>query len=150
MGAGADPGRRRPPACFQGVRKQDVREDPDEDTAGGDGRRRDDAGAVAHGQGEAVAPVPLLIDEATTIFDGFNQNSLTIYPNPVSDVLRVSASEVISRVSVFNSVGNKVLESMPESKSVTIQVQQLAAGVYTVQIEIDNEVTNRKIVKTSK
>jgi hypothetical protein len=100
--------------------------------------------------GEAIAPLPLLIDEATKISDGLNQNSLTIYPNPFTDVLRVSASEIITRVSVFNSVGNKVLEQMPESKSVTIQVQRLAAGVYTVQVEIDNEITNRKVVKTSK
>jgi hypothetical protein len=100
--------------------------------------------------GEATTPLPLLIDETTAISDGLNQNSLTIYPNPVADVLRVSASRIISRVSVFNSVGNKVLESMPDSKSVTIQVQQLTAGVYTVQVEIDNEVTNRKIVKASK
>ncbi len=99
--------------------------------------------------GAASAPVPLLVDEATAVSDGLNLNNLTIYPNPVSDVLKVSASQIISRVSIFNAVGNKVLEQLPDSKSVSIQMQQFAAGIYTIQIEVDNEVTIRKVVKTS-
>lgn len=100
--------------------------------------------------GEAAMPVPLLVDGATAISDDVNLNSLAIYPNPVSDLLNVSASQIISRVAVYNSVGSKVIELLPDSKSVSVQVQKLAKGVYNVQVEINNEITNRKVVKTSK
>jgi hypothetical protein len=99
--------------------------------------------------GQADVPKPLFAGEATAVNDVQNYKVM-IYPNPVSDVLRISAGKDIHRVSVFNSVGSKVIELKPEGNELTIPVQDLSAGIYTIQIETDNVITTRKIVKTSK
>lgn len=98
--------------------------------------------------GEASMPVSLLVDE-TALYEGIVPYSLAIYPNPASEVLNISALQTISRITVYNSVGSKVIELFPDSKSIHVKVQQLTAGIYNIQVEINNEVTSRKVVKTS-
>jgi len=100
--------------------------------------------------GQAVTPRPLFVDEATSIDETPGMTDVMIWPNPVFDVLRISASGPVERVSVFNSMGAKVVELIPNSEKVSIPVQGLAEGIYTVRIKVGNVVVNRKIVKTSK
>ena len=72
---------------------------------------------------------PIGIAEGT--FEG-----VTLYPNPVSDVCRISglASGIRTNVCIFNVFGQKVKEVFTENEDVTIDMSGLKAGVYSVQL----------------
>jgi len=99
--------------------------------------------------GSADTPKPLFAGEATAIPGSDELNDLRIYPNPAKDILRISASKAITRISVFNSLGTKIIEVLPVSEVVTLQTGNLSSGIYTVRVEADSVVIIRKVVVAS-
>ena len=77
---------------------------------------------------------------------GVDENEIQnveIYPNPVNDVLTVKA-ENMSEVTVYNSIGQKVLSKTVDSQEVSINLDDFEAGIYLVKIVANgNEVTRR-------
>ncbi len=86
--------------------------------------------------------------------------TLTIYPNPASDVLFIESAEVIKSVIIFDSRGmtieqlnNRTIEQ-PNGRSVeqakdhlwVVPLAGLAPGLYFVRVETDSGVVGRKVV----
>lgn len=75
---------------------------------------------------------------------------LEVYPNPSSDFIRLShdfASSDFSQVKIFNGSG-EVMQSVPNYQGEKIDVSQLAAGVYVVQLQSeDNFISNKLTIK---
>ncbi len=71
--------------------------------------------------------------------------SLTMYPNPVKDQLNIEldGQERLVQVSLYNMLGQSVLVSTKSS----IDVSQLAAGIYTVKVQASNGMLTQKVVK---
>lgn len=70
-----------------------------------------------------------------------------IFPNPTGDFVSISSNKEISEASLFNVIGEQVLKLQSAfSKTLNINVSHLAAGVYTVVIETEEESIYRKIV----
>ncbi|WP_034061348.1 T9SS type A sorting domain-containing protein [Lacinutrix jangbogonensis] len=67
-------------------------------------------------------------------------NEFKIYPNPVSNTLNIKMSQDFNKAQVYNIQGQKVLESNTK----TINVSNLAAGLYLIQIEDTNGATQTK------
>ena len=92
------------------------------------------------------------IDYTAEIFDFFHsfvrptsldENSIevSIYPNPASDVLHVSAEEMV-KVAVYDMTGRQVYEGNQQEISLTT----LTDGLYLVQVTLSNgRVINQKI-----
>lgn len=59
--------------------------------------------------------------------------SLTLYPNPVNDVLNINSPLTIKKVEVFNLFGQKTLTTT----SARINTSILAKGVYVLKVETD-------------
>jgi hypothetical protein len=79
----------------------------------------------------------------------FSQLQVTLYPNPVKDVLHINSTEIISEVSVYNIQG-KVIKTVSEINSNTseINLSSLQNGVYFVTILSENgDKLSKKIVK---
>lgn len=76
-----------------------------------------------------------------------NTLKLSLYPNPVSDVLHVAASNssVVNKVMVFNLLGQLVKSEQNNVKN--IDVSNLRSGSYLVKIHTDNGVFDQKIIK---
>jgi hypothetical protein len=76
---------------------------------------------------------------------------ITIYPNPVSDLLSVlaSPSTKIQRAIIYDAIGRKVLEEDNfTSTNPTIPVSTLAPGFYNIKlIEADGTITNLDFIK---
>jgi hypothetical protein len=77
--------------------------------------------------------------------------SLYVYPNPSSDRLYVNFNELKetpNSMKLFNSLGQVCFESnMPlQTNQNGIDVSQLSAGSYTLQIMFDNGTVNKKVV----
>jgi hypothetical protein len=82
------------------------------------------------------------------VYDGVDENemeTITVYPNPMRDVLFVGTNNGLSVqcVEVFNVTGQRVISST-ESE---INVSELGAGVYFVRVTVDDKMIIRRIVK---
>lgn len=88
--------------------------------------------------GSAVTKV-FTEDTSTGVQPMEHANAVTVYPNPVSDVLNIGGTDDEVCVSIYNAVGQKVMEAFNRSVNIT----SLSNGVYFVKVR--NEVF--KVIK---
>ena len=79
--------------------------------------------------------------------DVFDVNAFTYYPNPVNNVLNLSYSSNITSVSVFNLVGQQIMQLTPNASDVKVDMSALAEGTYIVNVGTGNTVKTIKVVK---
>jgi len=79
-------------------------------------------------------------------------NSLSIYPNPTSDVINITADANVTdklTVSLFNQLGKKVIEKEFSSAATTNSIDikgQLTPGVYVAKLSVGNSNTSSKVI----
>ncbi|STD59044.1 pectate lyase family protein [Empedobacter falsenii] len=73
-------------------------------------------------------------------------SNISIYPNPVQDKfeVRTNLNNKINKVTVLNTLGQIVKQVNNQS---TIGMKGLKSGIYIVQIETDNGIETKKIIK---
>lgn len=86
------------------------------------------------------APIPMGLEE-------LDAKGFELYPNPVQDVLNMSANESITSVSIYNMLGQKVYSQAIGSVNHTIDTSNFAHGTYIVEVAIGSAVGSKKIVK---
>lgn len=79
--------------------------------------------------------------------DHFDAKALSVYPNPVKDILNISYSSDITSVSVFNMLGQQVMVLAPEAASVKLDMSSLADAPYIINVTVGNTVKTVKVVK---
>ncbi|MGZ4089660.1 MAG: T9SS type A sorting domain-containing protein, partial [Bacteroidia bacterium] len=75
--------------------------------------------------------------------------SLSVYPNPASNMVSVNVSNVneTAFVEVYNAIGQVVISAKDISgSSMELNVSALAKGVYVVKLTSGKEVSNTKLV----
>ena len=82
-------------------------------------------------------------DGSATGLSNTNTSKLSIYPNPVKDVLTING--IYNSVEIYDIYGKLVLSSNAKQ---TINVSSLADGVYFVNINTKNIITVKKITVT--
>jgi len=79
---------------------------------------------------------------------GLESLGFMYYPNPViHDELTMLSSKEISIVNVYNNIGQLMISKKPATLESKIDMQQLAAGAYIVQVTINEKVGNFKVIK---
>lgn len=75
-----------------------------------------------------------------------NKANVSIYPNPVKNVLNFSGANNISKVEVYNVAGQKVksVEKLSDNK---IELSSLTKGTYIIRANIDGLVKSFKFIK---
>lgn len=82
-------------------------------------------------------------------------NNVSVYPNPVSDILKISFksnNQNKAVITLFNTIGNQVVTDQTEVNegnnlfSIDIRKNAIAPGVYFVRLAVENEVFLRKLV----
>lgn len=81
-------------------------------------------------------------DNAKTV-----KSSISYYPNPVDNVLNYESKEKILEISVYNSVGQKVLDHKIDSNKGQINVSALVSGIYLVRAKTDSGIDTFKMIK---
>jgi hypothetical protein len=71
----------------------------------------------------------------------------TLYPNPVKDVLNISHAETITNVSIYNVLGQKVIDKNYNATQVQLNLSDLPSGSYIVKSTINNQVNTTTILK---
>lgn len=78
-----------------------------------------------------------------------SNQTFAIYPNPARDTVSVALPENSKNVSItmFNQLGQQVLNQKIESKNPKFEINNLSTGIYLYQIEGDNFSKTGKIIK---
>ena len=76
-----------------------------------------------------------------------NENSISLFPNPVSEMLSIKSSSRINKLVVFNLLGQKV---MVRENTNSLNVNKLKPGAYILKIVDENDsVSTKKFIKTN-
>ncbi len=79
------------------------------------------------------------------IADHQGQN-ITIYPNPVQDILNIETKQINTKVTIFDYTG-KLIQSQMISETGAIDVSKISTGIYFLQIENEGITQTQKFVK---
>lgn len=90
-------------------------------------------------------PVRILAETLGTHDVTKDNNSIQIFPNPVSDILNVTQVSPKAQFSITNMVGQKVMSG--EISDNKISVSKLSTGAYIISIEDKGTTSNLKFIK---
>ena len=76
---------------------------------------------------------------------GGEKAAITIYPNPVGDVLYIQSSTAVEQLIIYD-ISGRMLKQIP-NPSQEINVSSLAKGIYLVKVKTEEGEVIRKIVK---
>lgn len=74
-------------------------------------------------------------------------NKFVMYPNPTSEVLTFQAGAAIEKLSVYNMLGQLVLETQPNAGEATINVSHLQSGTYIARATVNGAVSVQKFIR---
>jgi len=75
-----------------------------------------------------------------------NANAVSVFPNPVKDVMTVQANSNIKEIKVYNATGQLVINQTVNAKTITINTSGLTTGIYNLKAILDNGTINKKVV----
>ena len=79
-----------------------------------------------------------------------NNNDLlgfSMYPNPVRNVLNISAAETIEKAEIFNVLGKRVMSTRINNTRGTVDVSELSSGIYLIKYNVNDKVGTAKFIK---
>ncbi len=83
---------------------------------------------------------------ATTSFT--KAANVNYYPNPVNqNKLTLNAAQTINHITVYNVLGQNVLNATPNTTNYTLDMSSLAAGTYMLQLSINGTTETIKVLK---
>ena len=99
--------------------------------------------------GEPYRPLRIEFGDPDLLRNINSGGGLTVWPNPASDRFTVSSPDDLTRIRLYDITGAKILDMKCTARTITVPVQNLEPGIYTLRAETDHQVLIRKIVKTS-
>jgi Secretion system C-terminal sorting domain len=84
---------------------------------------------------------------ASLAIQSFDNASFSYYPNPVKDILNLSYNKNISKVAVYNLIGQEVTTKSINANQSQIDMSNLSRGTYLVKVTADNQVKTIKVIK---
>ena len=94
----------------------------------------------------STTSLPITV-QTTLGVDEFDSNTFKVYPNPVSHLLNLKYSKVISNVKVFNLIGQEVFDKNINTTSTSIDMEKFANGTYFINVSSNDGSKTIKIVK---
>lgn len=89
----------------------------------------------------------VFLDDAVMNVSDLNQSDLTLYPNPVKDILNFNSKKQIQNISAYNVAGQQVINNA-KTLNGKLNVASLAPGVYVFKITLEGGKTETfKIIK---
>ena len=73
-----------------------------------------------------------------------SEASVNVYPNPANNTLYVNATSNISKIEVFNTLGQKVMTVSANDNHAQLNTSNLSKGMYMLKLHTDNGVVNQK------
>ncbi|WP_121665878.1 LamG-like jellyroll fold domain-containing protein [Mesonia aquimarina] len=76
-----------------------------------------------------------------------NFNSLKLYPNPAKETVYFESSVLVNKITIYNTLGQKVKEATPETLKSNLTISNLEQGVYFVEVKINTSARTYKLIK---
>ncbi|MDR2205521.1 MAG: T9SS type A sorting domain-containing protein [Flavobacteriaceae bacterium] len=94
---------------------------------------------------QSGVPTTFMIDlSGTMATQNANIKKLSIYPNPVKDVLNITGFNKLENIEIFNMAGQRVKSPATSDK---INVSELSKGTYILRLTADGKKQNIKLIK---
>jgi hypothetical protein len=74
-----------------------------------------------------------------------NSGSFNLYPNPANDHVYITTSGDLKRVTVYNALGQLVMDKVTTGKQYELSTSSYTIGVYMVRVETEAGVTTRTL-----
>ncbi|WP_397364704.1 T9SS type A sorting domain-containing protein [Olleya sp. R77988] len=71
------------------------------------------------------------------------ESSITMYPNPTSDIINISSSNTIKNIEVFDFLGKRIIKTNQSQ----IDLSSFNSGLYLVKIKTDQGEITKKVIK---
>ncbi len=94
----------------------------------------------------STASLGVLVQAALNT-NGFDLTKFKFYPNPVHDVLNIDYAQNISKVEVYNAVGQLVSVRSQSGTSTKVNMSGLSDGVYLIKLSSENTTQVIRVVK---
>ena len=77
----------------------------------------------------------------------FDANALSVYPNPVKDLLNITYKSELNQVKIYNLLGQEVYLQNTTTSRLQLDLSSLAAGAYLVKLFTQEGAHNFRIIK---
>jgi hypothetical protein len=72
---------------------------------------------------------------------------IAIYPNPNHGIFTIDfAGNQIKKLEIYNSIGQRMLETIPTLDEETVDIRDFASGMYLVRIHLSNDILTEEII----
>ncbi|QTE22474.1 T9SS type A sorting domain-containing protein [Polaribacter cellanae] len=88
-----------------------------------------------------------LLNSATASIKDNTLANVSLYPNPATSFVTISAENTIEKLSVFNILGKVVKTISVNNTSKNIDVSDLNSGIYLIKFTVNNSVGTAKFIK---
>ena len=88
---------------------------------------------------QCVTVDPVSVEENTS-------NNMSIYPNPTDGILNIEV-ESMTRITIFNTMGQVVYDNEVVSDKETIDMTQYNEGMYLLRVTTENGMMTEKVVR---
>lgn len=89
----------------------------------------------------------LYLDDIILGKNNITQTQISVYPNPVENILHIRASEQVDAIQIVNVLGQQITNVSIGADNKQIDVSDLASGVYMVKVTSNATQETFKIVK---
>ena len=76
-----------------------------------------------------------------------NLFNVSLYPNPASNRLNISAANTIQNAEIYNVLGKKVMSVNINKANGYIDVSNLSSGIYLIKYNVNDKVGTAKFIK---
>ncbi len=77
----------------------------------------------------------------------FATKGFSVYPNPVNNVMNLQANENISKVAIYNVLGQEVYSAKINAMTSSVDMSSMASGAYFVKVNINGTEGTVKVIK---
>jgi len=86
--------------------------------------------------------------ETATLVRAVKSSDVRVWPNPVTDEVRINSAKTVSRIQILNTIGYVVLDQQEMSGKVVISTSVMPKGLYVIKITFaDGMVETEKLIK---
>lgn len=79
--------------------------------------------------------------------ESFILDNFTLSPNPVVDNLNIENDSQIKNIRIYNQLGQMIFSNIINENKKTLNLSNLSSGIYTIFIETETRLINKKIIK---
>jgi hypothetical protein len=89
----------------------------------------------------------IIVEGSTAAVKEPSRVSITFYPNPVSDILTLSAPDIIDSIVVYDAAGKQVLNAHGGTQVVKLYIASYPAGTYHISTSCGSKITTEMFIK---